>query len=471
VSTSGRGEDRGGEENTLSGIPYLWRSIPVRYQVIIGMALAFVTCNMDRVNISVAIIPMSIDYDWSPTQMGLIQSAFFYGYLVAQIPGGWLANKFGGEKVLPFGVFLWSVATVAVPFLAGDMGGLYLSRAAVGLGEGISPPAAVDVIARTVPVNERSRATTFVFGSMHVGTISGLLLAPVLIKTVGWPSVFIVFGSLGLVWCKWFDDFNSRNKLGNVDQEQKALSADGKAIEGEKEAEEKKMAVAKTTKDKHKQGGGGGKIPWLQFANNTPIRALAYIHFCNNWAQYTILAWLPTFYKDSLGIELTEAAQLSLLPAAMGIVVSLVAAPLADGLVEKGVAVTWVRKFVQSVAFLGPSACMVACMLDSQDQQLVTWLLPVGIGLQAFSLAGLYCNHQDISPRYAAVLSGATHIFGSLPGVFGVPFTGWLLDHTDHSWNLSMFLPCLFFYLSGCVVFLKWGSGEEVAFDLENTVK
>merc|ERR1712157_406616 len=115
-----------------------------------------------------------------------------------------------------------SVATVAVPFLAGDMGGLYLSRAAVGLGEGISPPAAVDVIARTVPVNERSRATTFVFGSMHVGTISGLLFAPVLIKIFGWPSVFIVFGSLGLVWCKWFDDFNSRNKIGSIEESSSA---------------------------------------------------------------------------------------------------------------------------------------------------------------------------------------------------------------------------------------------------------
>ena len=77
-----------------------------RYQVILGIAIAFVICNMERVHISVAVIPMAEDYGWTPTQAGLIQSAFFYGYLLAQLPGGWLANKFGGEKVLPFGVFL-----------------------------------------------------------------------------------------------------------------------------------------------------------------------------------------------------------------------------------------------------------------------------------------------------------------------------------------------------------------------------
>ena len=106
---------------------------------------------------------------------------------------------------------------------------------------------------------------------------------------------------------------------------------------------------------------------------------------------------------------------------------------------------------------------MIACTLSS-DQDIVTWLLPVGIGFQAFSLAGLYCNHQDISPKYASILSGVTHLFASLPGVFGVPFTGWLLDNTD-SWEVSLFAPCLFFYLTGILVYAKWGSAEEIAFE------
>lgn len=77
----------------------------------------------DKVNISVAIIPMAQDFGWSPTVAGLVQSSFFYGYALTQIPGGYVTSRIGGRKVLPAGVSLWSVATAAVPLLAGTIPG------------------------------------------------------------------------------------------------------------------------------------------------------------------------------------------------------------------------------------------------------------------------------------------------------------------------------------------------------------
>lgn len=77
----------------------------------------------DKVNMSVAIIPMAQDFGWSSTVSGIVQSAFFYGYLVTQIPSGYINSKVGGRKVLPAGVGAWSAATAAVPLLAGTMPG------------------------------------------------------------------------------------------------------------------------------------------------------------------------------------------------------------------------------------------------------------------------------------------------------------------------------------------------------------
>ena len=77
----------------------------------------------DKVNISVAIIPMAQDFGWSPTVSGLVQSSFFYGYALTQIPGGYVTSQIGGRKVLPAGVSLWSAATAAVPLLAGTLPG------------------------------------------------------------------------------------------------------------------------------------------------------------------------------------------------------------------------------------------------------------------------------------------------------------------------------------------------------------
>ena len=83
-------------------------------------------CFQDKVNISVAIIPMAKAFGWSPTVAGLVQSSFFWGYIVSQIPGGYVNSRFGGRTVLPLGVGLWSGATAAVPVLAGTIPGAQL---------------------------------------------------------------------------------------------------------------------------------------------------------------------------------------------------------------------------------------------------------------------------------------------------------------------------------------------------------
>ncbi|KAL0337518.1 UNVERIFIED_CONTAM: putative anion transporter 6, chloroplastic [Sesamum calycinum] len=175
----------------------LW---PLLFAIWIRMYLTPRMCKCVKVNLSVAIIPMSHQFGWNASVAGLVQSSFFWGYALSQLPGGWLAKVFGGRKVLEVGVLVWSLATALVPLLAGFMPGLIFSRILVGIGEGVSPSAATDMIARSIPIEERSRAVAFVFGGLSVGSVLGLLLAPPLIQNYGWGSVFYIFGSLGLAW-------------------------------------------------------------------------------------------------------------------------------------------------------------------------------------------------------------------------------------------------------------------------------
>eukprot|EP00252_Welwitschia_mirabilis_P000299 TRINITY_DN10336_c0_g1_i1.p1 TRINITY_DN10336_c0_g1~~TRINITY_DN10336_c0_g1_i1.p1 ORF type:complete len:239 (-),score=29.74 TRINITY_DN10336_c0_g1_i1:92-808(-) len=105
-----------------------WKRLPTRYKLIGTTALAFVICNMDKVNLSVAIIPMSHQFGWNSSTAGLVQSSFFWGYALSQLPGGWLAKEFSGKKVLELGVLIWSFATALVPVAAGLIPGLIISR-------------------------------------------------------------------------------------------------------------------------------------------------------------------------------------------------------------------------------------------------------------------------------------------------------------------------------------------------------
>jgi hypothetical protein len=176
-----------------------------RWAMIFSLFCAFVLCNLDKVNMSVAIVPMAASFGWTSVEKGLVQSAFFWGYAFTQVPGGYLASKYGGKFVLFAGVMLWSFGTLIAPMCANfSFTALLVSRFLVGLGEGVAPSAATGILAKGVPGSQRSKAVTATFGGLDVGSLSGLIIAPPIILFLGgWPAVFYLFGILGFIWGTW----------------------------------------------------------------------------------------------------------------------------------------------------------------------------------------------------------------------------------------------------------------------------
>ncbi|XP_031383520.1 probable anion transporter 6, chloroplastic isoform X2 [Punica granatum] len=443
---SGRVSSSSADEVGFDGKWPPWKNLPQRYKLIGTTSLAFVICNMDKVNLSVAIIPMSHQFGWNSSVAGLVQSSFFWGYALSQLPGGWLAKIFGGRKVLEIGVLVWSLATALVPVLAGFMPGLLLSRILVGIGEGVSPSAATDLIARKMPLEERSRAVSFVFGGLSVGSVTGLLLAPPLIQNFGWESVFYLFGFLGIAWYFGFQ---------LIEQEEHK----GPSVASVSFSRSQPMYMNRSWDTSLKELGGTLKdVPWKAFFKTPAVWAMIYTHFCGSWGHYTCLSWLPTYFSEELNLNLTEAAWVSILPPLASVFVTSVASQFADNLISNGTEITKVRKICQSIAFLAPAICMT---LSSVDLGLEPWevvgILTGGLALSSFALSGLYCTHQDMSPEYASILLGITNTVGAVPGIIGVALTGFVLDST-HSWSISLFAPSIFFYLTGTIVWLSFAS-------------
>ncbi|KAK6126912.1 hypothetical protein DH2020_039342 [Rehmannia glutinosa] len=439
-----------------------WKNLPQRYKLIGTTSLAFVVCNMDKVNLSIAIIPMSHQFGWNASMAGLVQSSFFWGYALSQLPGGWLAKTFGGRtrnlvkfdiratkeqycsntltagvsecKVLEVGVLVWSLATALVPVVAGFMPGLIFSRILVGIGEGVSPSAATDMIARTIPIEERSRAVSFVFGGLSVGSVLGLLLAPPLIQNYGWGSVFYIFGSLGIAWFSMFQ----------------FVKEDRRPVGAPYLSWPQSESLNKSWNSSLNDLGGSLKasvsVPFYRATCLVRLDTKMYLFygvFCMNQRKM-LVGLLVRAWKDvkcgseELNLDLTEAAWVSVLPPLASIFVTSIASQLADSLIANGVETTVVRKICQTIAFMSPATCMI---LSSVDVGLSPWevvfILTSGLALSSFALSGLYCTHQDMSPEYAGVLLGITNTVGAVPGIVGVALTGYLLDST-HSWGLAV---------------------------------
>ena len=412
---------------TTAGTPPLARRWPIYYTVV-GLCFAAVFISyLDRTNISVASIAMKEEFGWTETTKGFVLSSFFIGYLVLQVASGTLANRYGGKIVLGFAVVWWSLFTMLTPPAASlSLGGLIAARIALGLGEAAVFPASINMLGRWVPVHARSRAVALFTSGLSLGTLVSLPITGWLVRGYGWPTPFYLFGAVGLVWAvAWF-----------------ARVGRGRSPDVEPELPPHQRA-----------------IPWKRLLTTPAVWAIVVNHFCNNWALYVLLAWLPSWFKSTFGVGIANAGLLSAAPWLVSFVMGNVAGVLADRMIQRGRSVTFVRKLMQTVGLLGPALFLL--LLQTADSVTAGLLLMCGAtGTGAFCFAGFTVNSFDIAPRHADVIWGISNTFGTLPGIVGVAVTGWLVDRTGGF--TAPFVATAAIMIVGAVTYLALGSGRRL---------
>jgi ACS family sodium-dependent inorganic phosphate cotransporter len=411
--------------------------VPHRYRIIGLCFLASVICYLDRVNISVAVIPMQEQFGWSDSLKGLVLSSFFLGYMIMQIPGGWLANRVGGVIVLAVAVIWWSLFTMLTPAAAlVSVPLLIATRIALGLGEAVMYPAAYCLFGRWVPEQERSRAVALLLSGIPLGTLTALLASGWLVSRFGWASVFYGFGVLGFFWAAaWF------HTARDDPHRHAAVSAAERVLLPQPP---RSAAVA---------------VPWALLLSKPAVWALIVNHFCSNWVLYILLAWLPSYFRDTQGVSITGAGVWSAAPWLTMFVMVNVAGWAADRLHARGMALTAVRKIMQCTGLLGSAAALLLAQRVGTLEGAVLCMCSA-LGFLACTWSGWSPNHLDIAPRYADVLIGISNTFGTLPGVVGVAVAGWLVDTTGG--YTAIFALVAAMNLIGAAVWLAFASGERV---------
>ena len=418
---------------------------PYRFKVVFLSFLAVFICYIDRVNISVAIIPMQQQFGWSELQVGLILGSFYIGYMITMTVGGYLADKYGGKKVLGYGLIIWSLLTIVTPFFAyAGIWWLIFVRILMGLGEGITFPSWHSIYARWIPFKERTRAVGFTNSGIAAGTVFGYVVAAIIISNYSWEWVFYSFGFLGIFWYFFW------NKIVT------SYPEDNKNISESELILIKNEAPSNSTPP---------SIPFRKLIKNGPFLAIAVATFCNNWALYTFLSYLPKFINAPLidgGMEIELGSNIFiyaiLIPSLVSIFSLIFGGFLADKLISIGYKVINVRKSVNSIGFFGSSIFLYLISLQS-DLFSVVFLLCLINFCSGVCQGGFGVNHADLGPKYTGTLVGISGSIGMIAAIFSPMVAGLVLEVTN-SWNLIFYI-CSGILVFGGLFYLKFASASK----------
>lgn len=136
--------------------------------VFILLYIAFIICFIDRSAISIALSYIGNDFHLDATKLGIVSSAFFFSYSLMQIPGGWLADKFGSKLTVVVAILMWSLFTILTGF-AWSLASLLVIRILFGIGEGAYPSASLKQISEEFSFKARSEATSAIISSNYAG--------------------------------------------------------------------------------------------------------------------------------------------------------------------------------------------------------------------------------------------------------------------------------------------------------------
>ena len=412
---------------------------PYRYTVIALCFAATFLCYIDRVNISVAIIAMATEYGWDKTLQGSVMSAFFIGYLLTQIAGGWLADRFGGKPVLAGGVVIWSLFTALTPpAAAGGLAALLVARIGMGVGEGVSFPSIYSLFSRWVPTQERSRAVGLVFSAIPLGTVFALVVTPWIVVRFGWPWAFYAFAALGLIWYGiWQAQVTS-----SPEQHPRVGAAELRALQPEAGAT-----------------AASQRPPLSALLGSSAVWAIVVCHFCNNWGGYVLLSWLPTYLNERLDVDLASVGLFAMAPSIVSFLFLNAAGAVGDALLRRGIPTRTVRKLMQTIGF-GAIATALLIVPHVDTAPLAIGVMCASSALGAAVAAGFATNHLDIAPRHAGVVMGLSNTAGTLPGVIAVPLSGWIVEATG-SWEL-VFQLAAGVKIFGLLFYLAFAKGEKL---------
>lgn len=386
---------------------------PVRYNMIGLLFCGTVVNYIDRVNISVAAPVIMKETGWDKSQFGLVFSAFLIGYALLQIPGGIIADRWGGRKVLALAFLGFSLFTALTPLGQSTFMLLLMMRFLVGAFESVTIPALTSINSRWIPRVEFGRAQTLSLSGITIGQMVAYPLTTWIIVQSSWQMVFYVNAVLGVVWAAawlWYatDTPNTHPRITQTERDYIVTQLPPKPPT---------------------------PLPLRTVLTNSSLLVLSLSYMCFAYMGWMFLFWFPDYLVEGRGLSLGVMGAAGVAVHGAGFVGIISGGAISDRLLRAG----WSPQFARvrfpgigvglSLPFLlgatlvpSPVMCMVF---------LVLFYL-----LFASAIAGYSTVALEFNPHMAGSIFGLINTLGSFAGIFGPMTAGFMLTQSGGNWTL-----------------------------------
>ncbi|GBQ27632.1 MFS transporter [Acidiphilium acidophilum] len=160
--------------------------------------IVYIISFMDRTNIAYAFAGIGHDFHITKADEGTAGGIFFVGYVLLQIPGGWLAEHWSAKKFVAVMIVFWGLMALACGF-AENFTQLVIARFFLGVAEGGIWPATLVLLSHWFPVQERARAYGFWIANLAISSIITQPLSGFIVAGSDWRTLFFVEGALPFI--------------------------------------------------------------------------------------------------------------------------------------------------------------------------------------------------------------------------------------------------------------------------------